>query len=189
MCWKIVERPGYLGKKRNECYSLWDQKYGKGNWKISFFWDNKIISKEEGIKIYEDAYYEYFKNNPLILEWLTKRASDIYDTALTNIHSKLDYNIQETENNHIHDIAIKKAVLRNGHAFVGDHIVQIRWVESEGFLLNPGIVPFHKPEMILKEDINDYGNKGFWWKKNTIEDFYQKNKVLLVKNKENGVVA
>lgn len=181
MNWEIAERPGYLGKKRDEIYALWDNLYGKGNWKLAYLWGNQIISKEEGIQIYEDAYYEYLKNNPLILEWLTKRASDIYDTAPTNTNSGLDYNNQETPNNHIHDIAIKKAVIRNNTTFQGNHVMEVRWTDSEGFFLNPGVVPFHKPEMILKEEIKDYGNKGIWWKENTIEDFYQRNKVLLMR--------
>ncbi|MFA7709158.1 MAG: hypothetical protein WCX82_03410 [archaeon] len=181
MSWEIAERPGYLGKKRDEIHSFWDKQYGKDNWKLAYQWGDRIISREMAIQIYEDAYYEYFKNNSLFLEWLVKRASDIFDTDESNLKSDLDYNNQETSNNHIHDISIKRAILRLGKKFLGDHVVQVRWVDSEGFLINPGVVPFHKPELILKEEIKDYGEKGIWWKENTIEDFYQRNKVLLMR--------
>lgn len=98
-------------------------------------------------------------------------------------YSGLNYEIQETPNNHIHDIAIRRAVARLDKRFKGNHLVHVRWKDSEGFRINPGVVPFHKPQMIVSKKIKDYGKKGNWWRPNTIEDFYQRNKVLQVKKK------
>jgi len=43
--------------------------------------------------------------------------------------------------------------------------------------------------MILKEEIKDYPEKGFWWEKlgipNSVEAFYQRNKVLQIKDQKN----
>ncbi len=108
-------------------------------------------------------------------------ASDVYDTSPTNVEAGFDYEKQETPNNHIHDVAIRRAVLRLGQWFHGDHLMHVRWVESEGFRINPGVVPFHLPHLIVPGEINDYGGKGLWWRANTIEDFYQRNKILEVK--------
>ena len=55
--------------------------------------------------------------------------------------------------------------------------MHVRWKDSEGYKINPGVVPFHLPELIVPGEIK--GN--IWWDPNTIEDFYQKNKVLQVK--------
>jgi len=106
----------------------------------------------------------------------------VYDTAPTNVRSGINYSRQETPNNHIHDISIRRAILRHGKWFSGSGLCHVRWKGSDGFEYNPGVVLFHKPEMIVVGDIKDYGGKGTWWFELTLEDFYQKNKVLQVRN-------
>ena len=179
--WVTVEKPGYLGKKRDEVYSIWDKTFGEWNWRIAYQWGDLVIPKNIGIQVYEDGYYEFFKKNQEKLDWLISTASDVYDTATTNVQSGFDYEIQETPNSHIHDIAIRRAVCRLGKVFRGGHLMHVRWKDSEGFRINPGIVQFHLPAMIVQDEIKDYGGKGFWWYENTIEDFYQRNKVLQIK--------
>ena len=73
------------------------------------------------------------------------------------------------------DIAIRRTVLRLGRKFEGDHLVQIRGRDSEGAKYNPGFVPFHLLDMIVKPSLTG------WWQENSIEDFYQSNKVLQVR--------
>jgi hypothetical protein len=182
MYWTTTERPGYLGKKRDAVQQQWNDKYGEGNWRIAYQWGTQAVDKRMGIQIYEDGYVDHFKRNPEDLEWITALASDVYDTAPSNVASGLDYDRQETPNNHIHDIAIRRAVLRSGTWFQGNRLVHVRWTDSEGFRLNPGIVLFHKPELILPGNIQDYGGKGLWWDANSIEDFYQRNKILQVRS-------
>lgn len=179
--WKTIERPGYFGKKRDEIIANWDKVHGEGNWRLAYVWDPLIIERREAIQIYEDGYYEYLKTNPEDLDWLVRTASDVYDTAPSNVESGFDYKHQETKNNHIHDIAIRRAVLRLGKWFYGKRLLQIRSRDEESFRFSPGIVPFHLPGMIVKGEIKDYGGKGIWWNLNTIEDFYQRNKVLQIK--------
>ena len=36
---------------------------------------------------------------------------------------------------------------------------------SRGYDYNPEMIPFHKSDLIPQELIKDYGNKGYWWKK------------------------
>lgn len=181
--WVMVERPGYLGKKRDEVARGWDEKYGAGNWRIAYEWCGRVVPREFALQLYEDGYYDFFAEDPgiQVFQWLLRTASDVYDTAETNVQAGLDYFQQETPNNHIHDVAIRRAVLRCGEWFKGDHLVHVRWTDSEGFAVNPGIVPFHMPHRILQHDIQDHGGKGLWWRPLTIEDFYQRNKILQVR--------
>lgn len=178
--WVTLERPGYLGKKRDEICGGWDDLYGENNWRIAYEWAGQVVTREFALQLYEDGYYEHFRRVPTDLDWLTSTASDVYDTAPTNVEAGLSYFKQETPNNHIHDVAIRRAVYRHGRTFQGGHLVHVRWTGSEGFRINPGIVPFHLPDLILQEEIKDHGSKGIWWKPLTIEDFYQRNKLLQV---------
>ncbi|MAF99327.1 MAG: hypothetical protein CMH61_01825, partial [Nanoarchaeota archaeon] len=74
----------------------------------------------------------------------------------------------------LQDIAVRRVLRRLGRHFEGDHLVQIRGHKSEGYVLNPGQVPFHKPELILPSE------RKRWWKEGSVEAFYQHNKILVV---------
>ncbi len=180
--WITVEKPGYFGKKRDELYARWNSEYGQGNWRIAWQWSSKMIEKPEALQIYEDSYYEFLKERSGILEWLVKTASDVYDTAPTNIQAGFSYVHQETPNNHIHDVAIRRSVMRLGKWFKGDHLMHVRGKGTEGERLSPHLVPFHLPDLIYQGDIKDYRNKGIWWRelgiKYSVEELYQQNKIL-----------
>lgn len=185
MIWKTIERPGYFGKMRDKITSQWNKTHGKGNWRIAWQLRDMVLPKSLGLQIYEDSYYEFFNDNPEKLDWIISTASNVYDTAPSNINSGFDYTIQETPNNHIHDIAIRKAIIRSGEWFKGNHLVHVRSTDTEGKILSPMFIPFHLPWLIYQGEIKDYPEKGKWWRKigipNSVEEFYQHNKILQVK--------
>ena len=92
--------------------------------------------------------------------------------------SGLDYSIQH-EHTRFHDISIRRVLFHAGRAFQGEKLIQIRYDKdhpnwySEHF--DPGKVPFHAPQLIITPHL-----KG-WWDINSVEDFYQSNKVLQVR--------
>lgn len=190
MGWRFIERPGYFGTSRNEIYARYNEQFGKDNWRIAWQWRSQIIQRPEALQMYEDGYYEFFKSNRGVLEWLVTTASDVYDTSPSNVEARFSYDIQETPNNHIYDVAIRSAVLRNGVWFKGNHLVHVR-PKKEGERLGPHLIPFHLPNMIFRGQIKYKGkDRDFlinppWWIKMGIEDsveqFYQQNKVLEVK--------
>ncbi|MCG3253524.1 MAG: hypothetical protein KAX09_06725 [Candidatus Heimdallarchaeota archaeon] len=174
--WIILGRPGYAGKKKKLRRKELEEKFGSGNWRILHLVNNKLHSREEALELYETGYFHYLKDNPEVLEWLVTYAKEIYDTAPSNVESGFDYSIQETDAAHLHDIAIRRSVRKLEKKFQGDVLLEIRGEDSEGFILSTSQIPFHQPDLILKPQL-----KG-WWKKNSIESFWQSNKVLLVKN-------
>ena len=190
MSWKTIERPGYFGTSRNEIHTRYNKQLGDNNWRIAWQWGDQIIQRPEALQIYGDGYYEFFKLNKDVLNWLVKTASNVYDTAPSNIEAGFSYDIQETINNHIHDIAIRSAVLRNGFWFKGDHLMHVR-PKKEGERLGPHLIPFHLPNMIFKGQIKykgedrDFSTNPPWWKKigisGSVEEFYQQNKILQIK--------
>jgi hypothetical protein len=179
MNWITICHPGYLGKQRDRMAAQWDAEHGAGRWRIAYEWMGDTIDRAMALQLYEDGYYEFFRSTAPILNWLICSASDVYDTAPSNM-GQLDYFNQETPNNHIHDVAIRRSVLRLGRKFIGEAPMHVRWKDTPGYPVNPGVVPFHMPKLIRQGEVADHGGKGIWWNAGTIEDFYQRNKVLQV---------
>ena len=176
MSYTIVERLTYFGKKRDQIQAGFDSKYGKGHWRIAWQLGSNVLTFNEAIQIYEDAYYEYLKEDRLLLEKLIHEASEVYDNAETNVNCGLDYSKQENNSNHYQDISVRRVVMRFGRKFEGKKLVQIRH-QSESLVgesLSPGRVPFHLASLILEPR-----NKG-WWQDWTVEEFWQSNKILQV---------
>ncbi|MHA1126096.1 MAG: aminoacyl-tRNA hydrolase [Candidatus Heimdallarchaeota archaeon] len=175
--WAILGRPGFAGKQKRQKRKELLDKYGEGNWKIAHLYDGKLLSREDALIHFENSYQKFFESNPELLEWLLQTAKDIYDNQETNVNSGLDYSIQETEDAHLHDIAIRRVLQKMDKEFQGDSLLQIRGENSDGFILSTGQVPFYEPKLIQKKQL-----KG-WWGKNSIESYWQSNKVLAVKTK------
>jgi len=192
---KIFNFLTYSGYKKQKIYESLDEKFGPENWLPAHFFDGQVVSRYQGFRQYDEAYYEFLKNNPDVREWIVDTASEVIDFAESNIQSGLDLSKQEGPATHLQDISVRRALTRLAleeqgkeydpenlptiPIFKGDHIVKIRDHTTEGYRLNPGQVPFHKPELGL--DMQP--TKDPWWKKDSAEDIYQKNKVLLVNPK------
>lgn len=173
--WQVVERPSYLGKKRGQKYPEWDTLYGPGNWRLSWKVNDTFVDFLGVCALYEDAYYEFLRENPEFLYQLIDEASNVYDDSPSNVSSYLDYRQQETERTHIQDIAIRRSLVRMGLWFKGKNLIQIRHSQGNhplSMILSPGKVPFHKPKLIVQPELSG------WWDKESVESFYQSNKFL-----------
>lgn len=183
MEWTTIDRPGYFGADRDKLATSWDSEYGASNWRIAWILDTRpkkplLIPRAGMLMLYEDAYFEYFRAHPQILEHLISEASDVYDDAPSNIASGLDYTIQETHRTHVQDIAIRRCLIRFGRRFCGSEPIQIRDAIGEhplSIALSPGQVPFHQPKWICTPETEG------WWNPGSVESYYQSNKVLQVR--------
>ena len=175
--WAILGRPGFAGKQKRQKRKELLNKFGEGNWKIAHLYEDNLLSRELALIHFENSYQKFFEDNPEILEWLLHTAIDIYDNQESNVNSGLNYSIQETEDAHLHDIAIRRVLQKMGKEFQGESLLQIRGEKSDGFILSTGQVPLYKPKLIQRKQL-----KG-WWGKNSIESYWQSNKVLSVKTK------
>lgn len=174
--WRIVASPGYAGVAKTRRNAARDKLYGPGNWQSAFLWGDYVVERAFALQLYEDAYLRFLSERDDLLEWLCATACDVYDNAPENVESGLDYDRQEAAATHLQDIAVRRALLRLGKAFRGNRLVEIRGKDSEGYLLNPGLVPFHLPHMIRhRQDLPG------WIQPGSVEDFWQSNKVLVVR--------
>ena len=101
------------------------------------------------------------------------------DNALTNITSGRDYTKQEAYSTHIQDIAVRNAMYTLGWKFEGpkDRILVIRSKDSAGYKYGPGNIPFYVPAWIEQPSrCPEWANPG------SVEDFWQSNKWLYIKD-------
>jgi len=172
----ILGELGYFGKHRAKIYKGLYEKFGKDSWQTRWVIEGNLENLQTALQNYEDSYFHFLINNPKILNWLISTASDVYDIQPSDVNSGLDYYKQECDATHYQDIAVRRVLERLGKKFEGNHLVQIRGHETEGYVLNPGKVPFHRPKIILPRETESW----FWWNKDSVEAFYQQNKALLV---------
>jgi len=193
---KVFGRPGYFGKKKDKIFAEYDAKFGECCWEVGWAvgknlkWDGDgnpikgryiVFDFPKACKLYEDAYHEYFQKHETELQSIVESVEDVYDNAVSNIHSGLDYNKQEPSimglGTHIQDIAIRNVVARFGMEFEGEGLLQIR-TGGIGERWNPAHIPFHKPEWIMQPKFLGWWDKGV---EDSVECWYQSNKVLLIK--------
>lgn len=179
--WKPInnDSTGYLGKRRNQEWAKRDKKYGKGNWQMAWLVGGKLLEYLEACQLYEDAYFEYFKKRPELLNHLIETASDVYDDHPSNVKSGLDYSKRGRIRTHIQDIAIRRCIKRFGKRFKGKKLLQIRGRVGKhplSLALSPGQVPFHKPKLLSKSDNLKEITRNAWWLPGSVEDFYQRAK-------------
>ena len=196
----IFSRLSYLGKKRDDTIKEFNEEFGEDNWMIGWVvgenlhWnaaENSLEGKfavldfARACKHYEDAYYEHFSKHPDELEWICKNASEVYDNAITNVQSGLDYLKQEAFSTHIQDIAIRNVIARFDKKFEGKELLQIR-TDGVGEKWNPANIYFHRQEWFVEPR----NAEGRWWtkdrykaKEESVECWWQSTKFLMVKMK------
>jgi hypothetical protein len=183
--WKTEGHPGYLGKKKDEMYVKWNEKYGEGNWRLTNEAANgEIFSYEDIIwKIYVPGYVNHFLRKPADAVHITDNFSYAYDKDLCSREEAFDiyalYN-KEGHANQFHHVALNIALeYYLDFPFKGDRPLQVREgkpgtpdsEQPEGFCWSPGRI------LCVKYDLIPVSPQG-WWMKGSIEDFYQSSKVL-----------
>lgn len=174
---RLIERPGYFGRRRDEKVAAYDAKHGKGKWRL--VWELSLHRMEFLAACryhYERSYYEYLRGRKEDVDFICSYGECI-DNAPTNVECGLDYSKQEAFSTHIQDIAIRNVLHLLGRKFEGpkDKILVIRSKDSEGFRFGPGNVPFHRPDFIHAPSMCPA-----WAGRGSVEDFWQSNKWLEV---------
>jgi len=174
-------RIGQFGKNRNAAFADYDDSYGKGNWFIAWKYGEHYLNFLSACILYEQSYYQDSLNRSNLWKDLAKNASEVYDLDESDINSKMNYLNQNNSATHIQDIAVRNVLTIKDEIFKGNHHVQIRGKsESElGRMLSPSQVPFFNPKLIENPKLEG------WWTtkgiKDSVEEWYQTNKVLLIK--------
>lgn len=187
--WVTVEKPGYLGKRKDEREAEWNQQYGEGKWRYAWeLADGKTLDFEEVFwQVYVAGYAAYFAHHPNEAIFLTDQYAYAYDKEMVTREQAFDpfylYN-QPGHPNQFHNVALNIAMeWFLGLPFSGEHPVQVREgkpgtpvdQQPEGYLWSPGRIPAVRLDLIPPR------HTAGWWNTNSIESFYQNAKVVQVK--------
>lgn len=161
--WTIIERPGYLGGKKQEIEQRWNITYGEGNWRISWVAaTGERLSYERIFDIYVASYAQYFEKHTDEVEYITHNFSYGYDLDFQTKQEAFDkYALYEKsgKRNQFHQVAFNIALEQElQKPFLGDTPLQVRDAkpgtpENErplGWKWNPGLIPCITPELIPK---------------------------------------
>jgi len=179
---EIVDRPGYFGHNRKKKEDEYDQKYGVGNWLEGWeiIFENmmypRIYSFEEAIIWYDLSYYNFLAQNKYLMD-IVCEYGECYDNDPSNVQCGLVHD-PKSYPRHLQDVSVRRAMKRLGVSFNGpkDMLLQIRGLETNGYFLNPGRVPFCDKGVINKET----SPARPWVNEGTVEEFWQRNKVIVV---------
>lgn len=190
--WVTVERPGYFGKKREEFEERWNKEYGEGNWRL--VWETpqgKVLDYDGIIEVYIEGYAEYFRSHRGEAEYVTSNFSYAYDKEMVTREEAFDPYVRYNKPGHVnqfHNVAMNIALEKVlGLTFKGEVPLKVRAAKPGtpfeewplGWKWQPGLIPAPNPEEIFDMDFTDQ-----WWTKGTIEDFYQCNKALQIRNRK-----
>lgn len=174
----VINRVGRIGRSRLKMIDRNNALYGEGNWSFAFIYQGRLITQQEALQLYEDSYSRKLAVSPDLVRRMVFEASEVYDFSIENINSGLDYNLQEGPETHIQDIAVRRVLAQKGVQLKGGKPLQIRGLNSDLHELNPGLVPFVDPDAVLDKP-RIY--QATWIEPGSVEDFWQNNRVLIVK--------
>ena len=188
--WITVERPGYLGKKKDQMYNLWNNKYGEENWRLVNEANNGQIFTYEDIiwKVYTPGYLNYFLENIDEAVWVTDNFGFGYDKDMITKEQGFDlYYLYNKPNvaNQFHHVSFNLALeYYLGLTFKGETPLQVREgkpgtpvsEQPKGYLWSPGRILSVRKDLIPKTNFDTV-----WWEDGSIEHFYQATKSLQIK--------
>jgi hypothetical protein len=175
--WVDVDRPGHLGARRRDRMAAWETEFGSGRWRLVWRVGTLVHPWEAALCLYEDAYHRRLDDDPDLRHRLVRTARDVYDRDPSDVLSGLDYASQRGAGHHLQDVAVRRVLVRLGTWFAGDRLVRLRrggggTADEPGGKLDSSVVPFHRPELIVRPELDG------WWERGSVESFYQSNRIL-----------
>ena len=187
--WDVAGYPGYLGKHKDAQEEHWNKRFGANRWQLLWMtasgeiWDYPRVFW----RIYVPGYTHFFQKQPTWARWISQNFAYTYDKDL--IGRKEAFDLQALYGkpgvaNQFYHVALNEALeYVLGFSFKAAIPLQVREGKTGtnkeewplGWRFSPGRIPTTRPDLIPPTTV-----KG-WWREGSIEDFYQKAKVLLRK--------
>lgn len=189
--WVTVGRPGFAGRDRDLLIEDMNFRYGEDQWRLVHeLGYGRILADIDQIirTIFIPGYVAHFIAHPAEAEFLTQNYSYAYDKDLITRAQAFNpgalYRVPEVPNQ-VHHVALVLALEDFlGLPFRGSEPIKVREGKAgtpkeqwpAGWQWSPGRIAAVRQDLIPQNT----GIQG-WWAPGTIEDFYQKTKVLQVR--------
>ena len=209
--WIAVGVPGFSGAAKADRQSTLDSRFGPDGWRYAHILRGAVVSASVAIVEYEEAYRQFLRCQPALVEFITTECGNVYDWDVANVFDD-DYLQPNTEMNHYQDISVRRVIaemtaephwpvtptpaqhvdlldigtgvthrLPRAMGMRGNLLLQIRDPLSPGYVLNPAVVPVHDPLLITS-----LPNRTDWYHVEgcahlSVEAFWQMSKVVEVR--------
>ncbi|OGG26446.1 hypothetical protein A2960_06230 [Candidatus Gottesmanbacteria bacterium RIFCSPLOWO2_01_FULL_39_12b] len=190
--WITQERPGHLGRRRDEKFSEWNGRYDSGNWRlVNVDQNDRLWTIEEIVfNVYAESYAAYFQDHPKEADWIVNNFSHAYELDEYPVPVERATDLYRTYNqpgipNQFHAVALNYALMYLlNKPFKGNKPLRVYPADEgkpppEGEKWHPGRIPCLPKYLEL---INNLPDVSRWYSDTTtIEHFYQATKALQVK--------
>jgi hypothetical protein len=107
--WVPLGVPGFAGAAKAARAALLNGRFGADGWRYGHFVRGRIVPPSVAIREYEEAYRQYLRTTPAIVEFLVRECGNVYDWSPTNVHDDA-YEQPHTEMNHYQDISVRRVI-------------------------------------------------------------------------------
>ena len=107
--WVAVGTPGFAGAAKAARAALLTDRFGADGWRYGHFVRGAIVSPSVAILEYEEAYRQYLRARPALVEFLVRECGNVYDWSPANVHDDA-YEQAHTEMNHYQDISVRRVI-------------------------------------------------------------------------------
>jgi hypothetical protein len=107
--WLPVGVPGFAGAAKAQRAALLGERFGADGWRYGHFVRGRIVPASLAILEYEEAYRQYLRATPALVEFLVTECGNVYDWSPANVHDS-EYEQPHTAMNHYQDISVRRVI-------------------------------------------------------------------------------
>ena len=107
--WIPIGLPGFQGDSKTRRRQVLDERFGEDGWRIGHIVRGRILTADEAILEYEEAYRVFLRDRPSLVRFLVTTAGNVYDDNPTNVFDT-DYHQPHTHLNHYQDISVRRVI-------------------------------------------------------------------------------
>lgn len=107
--WIPIGLPGFSGESKVDRVKTFNDQFGSDGWEMRHIVRGKIVSKSVAIREYEEAYRQFLRSQPDLVEFLVTTCGNVYDYAPDNVYDD-EYEQPHTPMNHYQDISVRRVI-------------------------------------------------------------------------------
>ena len=107
--WIPVGLPGFAGDAKQRRQSVLDERFGPDGWRLAHVVRGRVVSFDEAILEYEEAYRVFLREHPALVRFLVEACGNVYDDRVENVRDTA-YRQPHTIQNHYQDISVRRVI-------------------------------------------------------------------------------